>query len=220
MYDNNQAKPNLVLSGAITLTDKKDRNGNPAGLKGGCVISLKGKDGQMHQCLLVPLESNPTLYYNEKDKSVSLDINIYENATVKYGQTHFIRPSLGKRAKTMSEQARREATPIIGNLKPFTPGDQNQQQGPQNLGGNYSPYAQQPQGAPQTGYGPQGGYGPQSAPQGGYGPQGGYAPQGAAPQGGYAAPQQPQQQQYAPAAPQAPAGGDNLNPGVEGDLPF
>lgn len=166
MYGNNDNKAKLVYSGSLTLTDKKDAQGQPAGLKCGCVIALKGKDGQMHSGVFIPLDMNPSLYHNQKDNSVTLDINIFENATPKYGQSHFIRPSIGKKGQTMSDQARREATPIIGNLKPFIPkNDQNGPQGAQDLGGGYNPYTQQA--APQQNFGPT----PQGVPAGGYAPQ-------------------------------------------------
>lgn len=180
MYNNNenQAKARLVYSGSLTLTDKKDKQGMPAGLKGGCVISINGRDGQPHAGVFIPLEMNPSLYHNKKDNSVTLDINVFENSAPKFDQTHFIRPSVGKKGQTMSEQARREATPIIGNLKPFAPkNEQSAPQGAQNLGGGFNPYATAPQGAPQGA--PQA-YGqvPQGAPAGGYAPQAAPADQG------------------------------------------
>lgn len=217
------AKSKLVFTGTVNMTEKKDNRGNTTGLVGSCILPLVLADRQQHNCIVIPIDMNPALFVSQKTGAVTLDVNVYENAVPnRSGNTHFIRASVGSKGKQMSDDARRQASPIIGNLKPFD-ATQKSQQGPQNLGGAYNPYGgpapqqpvypqAQPQGMypqQQPAYPPQGAYppAPQQPQQPAYPPQGAYPP----------APQQPQQPTYPPQGAYPPAPG--YAPQADGDMP-
>ena len=189
MSYNNTEKSKLAYTGSLVLTEKTDKKGNKTGMKG-YIVPLQGSNGVTSNCLVMPLDQNPGLYVNPKDGSVSLDLAIFENSQVRFEQTHFIRPSLGKRAESMTDEQRRNASPIIGNLKVFTP----------------KPQAGAP--APQAPASP---YGAAPMPQN---PYQGAAPVAASPYpAGAPVPQ-------APANPyQQPAGAPAFHGGVPGDMP-
>lgn len=141
--------------------------------------------------LMIPIQQNPALFMTFDKQSgkpkVALDISIWRNANPKFGNTHYIRASVGrKNGENLNEEQRRAASMILGNAR--APKNEGQQQpqypqqgspampAPPQMGG----YAQQPynQPYPQQPQQP----GPQYPQQGGFPPQG---PQGPAFGGGY-----------------------------------
>lgn len=177
--------------------------------------------------LMIPIEYNPCLYLgtNKQDGKpyVSMDITTWRSNNLKNENTHFIRASvISQKAKTMTNDQKKAASPIIGNLKPAKSAQEGTQQGagqgymapgaiipPAGQQGIMPPpiSGQQFQGAPQ-----QGAPAPAFAGSGYNGGQGPY-PQQAAPQ-----PQAPQQRP--PYPPMAQGGAYAPGAGyVPGDIP-
>lgn len=199
--DNNKSR--LAYSASICLTKKLDKKGNDAGLPQGIVATLKGK-----RCVVLPVDDCPYLYYNPKDNSVTLDLNIFENSNVSYEQTHHIRPSLGTSGKNMSDEQKRAYTPIIGNLKPFVPKGESQQAPAQQ-------YGQAPQAMPHGGFPA---YQQAPPPQTQFPP---YTPQGVQQQAPAQGPQNPPVPPYdAYAQPQAAAPQAGASQVADDDLPW
>ena len=195
---NKQNNSTMELTGSIKLTDLK-------------FVQVSGQPGNMW--LQIPIDANPALFMTQDKQtgkpSVSLDISIWRNENPKFGNTHYIRASVGKKnGEHLTEEQRREATVILGNARVYTPKAGGQQGGYGQQGaypqGPQAPGAPGVPGAPGM-YPQQGGF-PQGAPAGfqqaGYGQQGPYAPAGQAPG------QYPAQQQGFVAPPQPGAGYD------------
>lgn len=72
--------------------------------------------------LMIPVQQNPALFLttdkNTNKPKVSLDISIWRNDNPKFGNTHFIRASVGKKnGQNLSEEQRRAASMILGNAR-------------------------------------------------------------------------------------------------------
>jgi len=159
----NNAQSTLELMGSINLTDL-------------AYVQVQ-KDPSGTDWLMIPVQANPALFLSFDRKNgapkVSLDLGIWRSPNNQYGNTHYIRTSVGsKNAQGLTEEQRRAASIIVGNLKP----PKNREQAPAA-----------PAGYGATGY-PQGGPYPQPGTQPAYaqgpapaGYQQGPAP---APQGG------------------------------------
>ena len=173
--------------------------------------------------LMIPIEYNPCLYLgtNKQDGKpyVSIDITTWRSNNLKNGNTHFIRASVGsQKAKRMTDDQKKAASPIIGNLKPAKSAQDSAPQGAEQGYAPQSPipgqvYMPQPPvpGQPFQGA-PQGAPAPAFAGSGYNGGQGPY-PQQAAPQ-----PQAPQQRP--PYPPMAQGGAYAPGAGyVPGDIP-
>lgn len=88
---------------------------NLMALRGVSVISHEGV-----QYIAIPVQDNPTLYIGRDE--ISLDINVYRKDPqhCRYGETHYVRPSLGSRARSGIPRERwNEYTSIMGNVTPF-----------------------------------------------------------------------------------------------------
>lgn len=103
-------RKNDVLIGSIDLMC----------LNGSVLTTLKGK-----KCIVIPVELNPCVSTWEGRKGVkaSLDISIRESPHNSYGNTHFIKASVSRRNREslgLSQEALKDCTPILGNLKTFS----------------------------------------------------------------------------------------------------
>lgn len=85
--------------------------------------SLGTVDGQ--QSIIIPKDKNPSIYLfrtrNGEDRAY-LDVVVKESPSSQYGNTHFVRASIGRSNRERLGISREELpkfTPIIGNLKPF-----------------------------------------------------------------------------------------------------
>lgn len=69
------------------------------------------------QCLCIPIKDN-RLFVSERG-SVYLDLQASPLREMRYGQSHFVKPVVGKdNWKAMSEEERK-AIPIVGSLNPI-----------------------------------------------------------------------------------------------------
>lgn len=69
------------------------------------------------QCLCIPIKDN-RLFVSERG-SVYLDLQASPLREMRYGQSHFVKPIVGKdNWKAMSEEERK-AIPIVGSLNPI-----------------------------------------------------------------------------------------------------
>lgn len=82
-------------------------------LQNTATVSLKGK-----QCLVIPIEDNPTLFIGKK--GVYLDLSVVETPDSQYGHSHYVRANVGaSKRQNYSREELKALTPILGNLKPF-----------------------------------------------------------------------------------------------------
>ena len=107
MAQNNNSS--LELQGSIRLTDLAYAQLDPSG-----------------QWLQIPIAANPSLFRNTDRKTgktnVDLDITIWRTQQPRYGNTHFIRASVGKRnGESLTEEQRRAASMILGNAHVYVP---------------------------------------------------------------------------------------------------
>ena len=90
--------------------------------KNSCVISVKGKTGEK-KGVFVPIEDNDifvTTDENNKAKGAYFNFAVFENKQVgKYGDTHMIKQSIGKDARSKMSDEEKRAIPILGNMKPM-----------------------------------------------------------------------------------------------------
>jgi len=90
--------------------------------KNSCVISVKGKTGEK-KGVFVPIEDNDifvTTDENNKAKGAYFNFAVFENKQVgKYGDTHMIKQSIGKDARSKMSEEEKRAIPILGNMKPM-----------------------------------------------------------------------------------------------------
>ena len=91
-------------------------------LKNACVISVNGKSGAK-KGVFVPIEDNGlfvTTDENNKAKGAYFNFAVFENKKVgKYGDTHMIKQSIGKDARSKMSDEEKRAIPILGNMKPM-----------------------------------------------------------------------------------------------------
>lgn len=90
--------------------------------KNSCVISVKGKTGEK-KGVFVPIEDNDifvTTDESNKAKGAYFNFAVFENKQVgKYGDTHMIKQSIGKDARSKMSDEEKRAMPIFGNMKPM-----------------------------------------------------------------------------------------------------
>lgn len=90
--------------------------------KNSCVISVKGKTGEK-KGVFVPIEDNGlfvTTDENNKAKGAYFNFAVFENKQVgKYGDTHMIKQSIDKDARSKMSDEEKRAIPILGNMKPM-----------------------------------------------------------------------------------------------------
>lgn len=91
-------------------------------LKNACVISVNGKSGAK-KGVFVPIEDNDlfvTTDENNKAKGAYFNFAVFENKQVgKYGDTHMIKQSIGKDARSKMSDEEKRSIPILGNMKPM-----------------------------------------------------------------------------------------------------
>lgn len=91
-------------------------------LKNACVISVNGKSG-VKKGVFVPIEDNNLFVStdeNNKAKGAYFNFAVFENKQVgKYGDTHMIKQSIGKDARSKMSDEEKRAIPILGNMKPM-----------------------------------------------------------------------------------------------------
>lgn len=81
----------------------------------------KRKDGSMVECLIIPIDQN--YLYRGKDGAMYLDLTAIESTSPPkegFKDTHFIKQSLPKEVYDKLTDEERKATPIMGNLFPWS----------------------------------------------------------------------------------------------------
>lgn len=91
-------------------------------LKNACVISVKGKTGAK-KGIFIPVDDNSIFVStdeNNKAKSAYLDFAAFETKQLgKFGDTHMIKQSIDKDARSKMSDEEKRAIPILGNMKPM-----------------------------------------------------------------------------------------------------
>ena len=109
---------NINLSGQIDLL----------ALVGAQYKSVDGQD-----CIVIPRDSNPSIFITTTKngaKRAYLDIVIRESPVNQFGNTHFVKASVGKTNRErlgLSREELQKYAPIIGNLKTFEVSPKGQQ---------------------------------------------------------------------------------------------
>jgi len=112
------------------------------------------------QWLQIPIAANPSLFVTTDKKTgkpnVDLDITIWRSNQPRYGNTHYIRASVGKRnGEHLTDEQKRAASMILGNARLHTPAEAQRPApvpaapvpGAPGFAGGYAqggPYPQQP----------------------------------------------------------------------------
>ena len=76
------------------------------------------------QSIVIPVKGNPAIFIGSKDKGGHsyMDIEVRETQDSKYGNTHFVKLSVGRKKREqlgIRPDDIKKITPIIGNLKPL-----------------------------------------------------------------------------------------------------
>lgn len=76
------------------------------------------------QNIVIPIAENPSIFVGAQEKGghIYMDIEVREVPENKYGSTHFVKLSVGKKKREemgITQDIVRQYTPIIGNLKPL-----------------------------------------------------------------------------------------------------
>lgn len=74
-------------------------------------------DGTLQRCLILPIDS---AHLYEGSRGVYLDLKLVEHSSA-YGDTHFAKQSVSKKAYDAMTFDQRSAIPILGNAKPLKP---------------------------------------------------------------------------------------------------
>lgn len=89
-------------------------------LVGATFKNINGQD-----CVIVPTAENPAIFVSTTKagrQRAYLDILVRETVNNSFGNTHFVKASVGKTNRErlgITKDAIQRYTPIIGNLKPF-----------------------------------------------------------------------------------------------------
>lgn len=75
--------------------------------------------------IVIPVDENPSIFVGAREKGghIYMDIEVREVPENRYGNTHFVKLSVGRRRREemgMTLDTVRRCTPIIGNLKPLS----------------------------------------------------------------------------------------------------
>lgn len=91
-------------------------------LKNACVLSVNGKTGSK-KGVFIPIEDNNIFVStdeNNKARCAYLDFSVFENRQAsRYGDTHMIKPRVGKEIRAQMSEEDKRAIPIIGNMRPL-----------------------------------------------------------------------------------------------------
>lgn len=83
------------------------------------VMGIKSKDGNVKQCVVIPIEDND-LYTSVKEggkTSVYLSLSAWQTSQVgKYGDSHYVKQYHSKKWREANPETQ---TAIIGNMKPI-----------------------------------------------------------------------------------------------------
>ena len=101
-------------------------------LVGAQVVKVNGQD-----CIAIPIQSNPSIFMCQTKTGQPkglLDIFVRETTNSQYGNSHFVKASVGKSNReklALSKDDLARVSPIIGNIRPYSgTGQQVQSQAP------------------------------------------------------------------------------------------
>ena len=90
-------------------------------LVGAQVVKVNGQD-----CIAIPIQSNPSIFMCQSKTGQPkglLDIFVRETANSQYGNSHFVKASVGKSNReklALSKDDLARVSPIIGNIRPYS----------------------------------------------------------------------------------------------------
>lgn len=89
------------------------------------------------ECIVIPKDANPAIYMTQTQsgqKKALLDVVVRATQNNPYGNTHFVKANVGKTNREkygISREQLAQYSPIMGNLKPYTSGGQQEYSRPQ-----------------------------------------------------------------------------------------
>jgi hypothetical protein len=84
------------------------------------------------ECIVIPCAANPAIYMSQTktgQPKALLDIFIRATQNSQYGNSHFVKANVGKTNRErygISREALPQYSPILGNLKPYNNGTQQE----------------------------------------------------------------------------------------------
>jgi hypothetical protein len=90
-------------------------------LVGAQVVKVNGQD-----CIAIPIQSNPSIFMCQSKTGQPkglLDIFVRETTNSQYGNSHFVKASVGKSNReklALSKDDLARVSPIIGNIRPYS----------------------------------------------------------------------------------------------------
>lgn len=90
-------------------------------LVGAQVVKVNGQD-----CIAIPIQSNPSIFMCQSKTGQPkglLDIFVRETTNSQYGNSHFVKASVGKSNReklALSKEDLARVSPIIGNIRPYS----------------------------------------------------------------------------------------------------
>ena len=90
-------------------------------LVGAQVVKVNGQDS-----IAIPIQSNPSIFMCQSKTGQPkglLDIFVRETASSQYGNSHFVKASVGKSNReklNLSKDDLARVSPIIGNIRPYS----------------------------------------------------------------------------------------------------
>ena len=88
------------------------------------------------ECIVIPKAANPAIFHmmtKAGQQKALLDIFIRATQNNQYGNSHFVKANVGKTNREkygISREQLPQYSPILGNLKPYTGGQNNQESRP------------------------------------------------------------------------------------------
>ena len=88
------------------------------------------------ECIVIPKAANPAIFHmmtKAGQQKALLDIFVRATQNNQYGNSHFVKANVGKTNREkygISREQLPQYSPILGNLKPYTGGQNNQESRP------------------------------------------------------------------------------------------
>lgn len=82
------------------------------------VMDIQGKNG-LTKCVVIPVKENNIYVSDKANGGIYLDLKGIEAREMKFGQSHFLKRTVGKEAYNQMTEDERRNMPIVGSLSPY-----------------------------------------------------------------------------------------------------
>lgn len=83
------------------------------------VMDIKGKNGQPTKCVVIPVKENNIYVSDKANGGIYLDLKGIEAREMKFGQSHFLKRTVGREAYSQMTEEEKRNMPIVGSLSPY-----------------------------------------------------------------------------------------------------